>query len=101
MLVVDISLNRGRIVSSIGAVRTNPKGRVDDDTLCTYEVGRIYKGKIPRPAGTIEHLYGDKAEVLAAKALALIAEHNVSATEEDNYDRLIHIVNDDTGKLYI
>ncbi len=90
MLVIDISTNRENHIVSIGAIRINPtKCNVADDVLCTYEVGRIYEGKIPRPVGEIEHIHGEGAEVLAAKAISKVTDSGGSTLEEDNLQRLL------------
>ena len=92
MLVVDISINREKHVSTIGAVRISPdKDYVENDTICTYRIGRVYDNKIPRPFGTIEHRYGDGAESLAAKIVAKMEDAELSAIEEDNFERLLSI----------
>jgi hypothetical protein len=91
VIVVDISINRVKHISSIGAVRINPKTDVDNNTICTYKVGRIYDGKIKREIGTVEHMYGDGAEVLAGKIVAMVSSSPTSAFEEDNLERLLKI----------
>jgi hypothetical protein len=91
MLVVDISINRKRHVSSVGATRISPVDNIDNDTICKYKVGRIFDGKIKRPIGEVEHRYGDGAEVLAFKILELVSLSGISAIEEENYERLLSI----------
>lgn len=92
MLVVDISINRETPVSSIGAIRISPENDiVDNDTICTYRIGRVYKGKIPRPFGTIKHRYGDGAEALAATIVSKMKDAELSTIEEDNFERLLSI----------
>ena len=82
MLVIDISINGRKEIVRIGAVRIFPSN-VDEDTICTYEVGRIYDGRIKRPLGTLEHRYGDMAEVLAEKALSLVNKSSTTSSQED------------------
>jgi len=90
MLVIDISINRERHITTVGVRRLSPnRDTVDGLEECTYEVGRVYEGKIKRPVGEITHIYGDGAEVLASKALTFILETGGSALEEDNFERLL------------
>ncbi len=96
MLVIDISINRKHHVTSIGAVRIEPKTDPENDTVCKYKVGRIYEGKIRRELGTVEHVYGDGAEELARKSIALVLRSGVTAIEEDNLERLLKIAERDT-----
>lgn len=94
MLVIDISVNGSHHISSIGAVRiSHVDERPDKDDVCTYSVGRIYERKIKRPAGTVEHRYGDSDEVLAVKAIEKVLECGTSSLEEDNLERLMYVYN--------
>ncbi len=97
MLVIDISINRKHIVTTIGAQRVKPrsKGLIEDDTMCTYKVGRVFEGKIKRELGRIEHRYGDGAEALAEKAISLVRHHNSTAAQEEAYERLTMLASDD------
>lgn len=99
MLVIDISINRERHIATVGAVRVKPsKGKVDNDTMCTYSVGRVYEGVIKREAGQVEHLYGDGAEELALKAIECINNSDLTTIEEDNLERLLAFVDSDSIK---
>ena len=95
MLVIDISINRRTVVSSIGAVRMSPEGDVDEDTICEYYIGRIFDGKIKRPIGIIQHRYGDGAEVLAEKVLSVSNNHIMTSSEESRLESLIQIAKDE------
>lgn len=88
MLVIDISINRKVNIVSMGAVRISPKDDVDDDTICTYEVGRIFDGVIKRKLGEVKHRYGDRAEVLAEKVIGFINSHSSSTEQEERYETL-------------
>jgi len=92
MLVIDVSINRKHKISTVGATRVSPKGKVEDDTVCTYEIGRVFDGKIKRVIGTVEHTYGDGAEVLAAKMMLKVSECDISAIHEQNFERLTSIL---------
>ena len=99
MLVIDISINRKHKISTIGAVRIDPKSEVGDSDLCTYEYGRVYDGKIKRPMGITTHIYGDGAEILAAKVLGLVSESDITALHEHNLERLIDIAGPITREI--
>jgi hypothetical protein len=99
MLVIDISVSREHIVTSIGAQRTSPMSVSSDDTVCTYKVGRVFDGKIKRPLGSVEHRYGDGAEALAEKAIAIVRNHKSTAQQEESYERLIALASEDYSNL--
>lgn len=90
MLVIDISVNREVMVSSIGAQRiSHTESRPGDDDLCRYKVGRVFEGKIRRPVGEVLHRYGDGAEVLAKLAIEkVVRDSDMSALEESNFEIL-------------
>ena len=92
MLVIDITASRNHRISTVGVVRTYPLGDVEDTQMCVYEFGRVYKGKIKRPMGEIEHVYGDGAEKLAARVMIEVSKSDISAIHEQNYERLIDIL---------
>jgi len=100
MLVVTISINGRTVVSRIGARRiSHLDERPSDDSVCKYEVGRIFDGRIKRPIGTVEHVYGDGAEVLAKLAVEKVVDDgDLSALEETNFEMLEKIYNSETAK---
>ena len=99
MLVVDISINREHTIVSLGAQRISPdKGKIEEDTECTYQIGRLYKGRIKRPMGEIVHRYGDGAESLAGKAIATMLDDSITSLQEDNLERLLSLVELDNNK---
>jgi hypothetical protein len=99
MLVIDISINRKIPITSIGARRISPKGDVDDDEICEYEVGRIFDGRIKRPLGKLKHRYGDGAEALAEKAIGIVKNHSSTSEQEEAYEKLIKLASNDMANL--
>jgi hypothetical protein len=95
MLVIDISVNRQHYITSIGAQRIKPLKDVTDDTVCTYNVGRVFDGKIKRSLGEVKHRYGDGAEALAEKAIGIVKNHHSTSAQEEAYERLISIAVED------
>ncbi len=91
MLLVKISINNEHLVSHIGIRRLTPKDKPNDDDVCTYTVGRIFDEEVKVELGTLSHRYKDGAEVLTAKAMALVSEHTLTAIEEEARHRLYKI----------
>ena len=91
MLIVDISFNRTRHISSIGAEKIRAEKNNENDTICTYRVGRVYDGKIKREIGMLKHRFEDGDEVLAGKIIDMATSFSMSALEEDNLERLLNI----------
>jgi len=85
MLIIDITINRIKLVSSIGATRIHPD-EVDENTICTYSVGRVFDGRIFREMAKVKHRYGDGAEELARKMLNVATEDSIDHhTDEAAY----------------
>ncbi len=91
MLKIDISINGAHLISSIEVRRIAPNKPPVDDDICTYTVGRIFDNEVRTSLGEVEHRYGDGAEALAAKAILLISQHELSAIKEEVRHRLIKL----------
>ncbi len=91
MLKVDISINGAHLISSIEVKRIAPNKPPVDDDVCTYAVGRIFDNEVKISLGKVEHRYGDGAEALAAKAILLVSQHELSAIEEEVKHRLVKL----------
>ena len=78
MLMIDITINRDANVTSLGAVRIEPKEIVDADTVSTYQVGYIFDGKVQIELGEIQHKYSDGALFLSNLVLNLASKHAIT-----------------------